>query len=163
MHTSKIVLGIWLLVIALIIGGCSLFPTNKTRPAPVRPRMTSPKKATPTPKLSGFTRRVKPAPTKRLKGLSSLTAKRLVDRIDKISQAASRRNWSMATRETNTLGLEMGRFRSMTSKGKSLREIASFNAIYTKLQTDVRIKNKNAVIQDTRRLKTALSRLKRTA
>jgi hypothetical protein len=125
--------------------------------------MSSPKKATPTPRLPGSIKKVSPAPTKRTKGLTSITEKQLVDRITRINQAASKGNWAIANRETNTLGLEMRRFRPTTSKGKSLREMASFDVIYTKLQADVKTKNKNAVIQDTRRLKTALSGLKKTA
>lgn len=178
MRNSKLILlVISLLVFSLVIGGCSLFPTDKTRPAPVRPRKTtSPTigKITPTPistpvrKLSGVNQKMRPAPmrpmpSKQLKGITVVTEKNLHDRVTRIERAAARKDWLMAKRETNTLGLEMTRFRPITAKGKSLREIASFDAIYARLQTDCRLQNQTAVRQDTERLRMALSGLKKTA
>jgi hypothetical protein len=170
MRISKVVwLLISVLVFGLIIGGCSLFPSNKTRPAPVRPRNISnlrtirmtPK---PTSKIPGVNRRILPAPSKRIRGLSSISQRSLLDRITRIQQAATRGNWSLANRETNTLGLEMSRFRpSSTSKGRSLREMANFDAMYVKIQADCRLRNRMAVIRDAQRLKAALSGMRRTA
>ncbi len=169
MRISKVILlVIGVLVFSLVIGGCNLFPNNKTRPAPVRPRNISnvkPVRITPKPisRTPGINQRTRTAPSKRIQGLSGISERSLLDRVTRIEQAASRGNWSLANRETNTLGLEMSRFRPTHSKGKALREIANFDAIYAKLQADTRLKNRDAVIRDTRSLKAALSDMKKTA
>lgn len=170
MRISKIVwLIISVLVFGLVIGGCNLFPSNKTRPAPVRPRNISNLRTIrmtprPTSGIPGVNKRFLPAP-KRIRGLSGISQRRLLDRITRIEQAATRGVWPLANRETNTLGLEMSRFRptTTTSKGRSLREMANFDAMYVKLQADCRLKNRMAVIRDTRRLKAALIGMRRTA
>lgn len=169
MRISKIVwLIISILVLSVAAGGCNLFPNNNTRPAPVRPRnilnqrtvrMTpSPAPVTPNPN-----NRMRTAPSKRLRGLSSISEKNLLDRITRIEQAVLRGNWPIANKNTNTLGLEMTRFRPARSGGKTLREIGNFDAIYAKLQADVRLRNRTAVLRDTRRLKAALSSMRKTA
>lgn len=169
MRVSKIVLlVISVLVFSLISGGCSLFPSDKTRPAPVRPRNISNLKSirfTPKPanKMPGVNKRTRQAPTKRLRGFSGISERSLLDRITRIEQAAARRSWSLANRETNTLGLEMARFRPPASKGRSLREIARFDAIYARLQADCRLRNQAAVIRDARKLRAELSGLRKTA
>jgi hypothetical protein len=100
-----------------------------------------------------------------LRGFSSVSERTLLDRIARIEQAATRGAWTLADRETNTLGLEMARFRPTTAhgKGRSLREMANFDAMYAKLQADCRLRNRNAVIRDTQRLKAALSSMRKTA
>lgn len=171
MRISKIVwLVISVMVFSLVIGGCNLLPNNNTRPAPVRPRNILNQRTiritpNPAPRKPGLNNRMRPAPSKRLRGISSISERSLLDRVTQIEQAALRRNWSRANRETNTLGLEMTRFRptTTTSKGKSLREMANFDAMYVKLQADCRLRNQTAVIRDTRRLKAALSGMRKTA
>lgn len=154
MRASKIILGIWLLIFSLAINGCTLFPsTNKTRPAPTRPKMTSPTKKTPTNK-------VRPAPTKRIPGTSTATEKDIRARLTKIDGSLKKDNWAEANRETNTLGADMGRFRPTASKGKSLRETANFSVMYAKLQADIKTKNKTAAMKDIRSIQDAMKNVK---
>lgn len=177
--TKLIWLVLSILILGAVTGGCNLFPNSNTRPAPVRPRnilnqrtirvtpkarVTPKPGATPKPATTPrLTNRTRPAPSKRIKGLSGISERSLLDRITRIEQAALRGNWGIANRNTNTLGLEMARFRPTRPGGKTLREIGSFDAIYAKLQADVRMKNRTAVFRDTRRLKAALSGMKKTA
>ncbi len=154
MNNFKILLGICLLFFGLVLGGCNMFPNNQTRPAPVRPRVT----ITPSP-----TPNMKSTPTKRIKGLTSITENQLTSRVAKIEQAITKGNWSVANKETNTLGLEMAKFRPASAKGKTLKELADFDSIYAKLQADVKVNNKTAALQDIKRLRTALQELKKTA
>lgn len=148
MRTPKILLGIWLVVFALVLNGCNWFTGPKTRPAPIR-------RATPMP-----TRNIKTTPGttpgKTSPGVGSLSEKQLIDRVDKIEQAARGSNWTVANREVNSLGMDMTRFRPATAKGKSLREMARFDGLYVKLQTDVKTKNKAALTTDAKKIKDAL-------
>jgi hypothetical protein len=158
MRASKIFLAIWLLIFSVMINGCTLFPSsNKSRPAPTRPRMTSPTKRAPTNKA------VRPAPTKRTPAVSSMTEKDITNRLTKIDDSLKKGDWAKANSETNTLGGDMMRFRPTGTKGKSLRETANFNVMYTKLQADVKTKNKTAVSNDIRSIKDAMKNIKPTA
>ncbi len=141
---SKRLLAVLLVVLSLTFTGCDWFNTNKTRPAPVRPRMKAPLRS--------------PAPTQKALRATSITEKELRARIDTIEKEIKRSNWAVANRETNLLGTDMGRFRPTKSPGKSLREIASFDTIYVKLQADVKSKNKMASLKDVTRLRDALKK-----
>lgn len=144
MHTSKIFLAIWLLIFSIIINGCTLFPSsNKTRPAPTRPKMTS--------------------PTKRTPAVSSMTEKDITNRLTKIEDSLNKGDWSKVNSETNSLGGDMMRFQPTESKGKSLRNTANFDVMYTKLQADVKTKNKTAVSKDVRSIKDAMKNIKPSA
>jgi hypothetical protein len=150
----KIFLGIWLLIFSLAFSGCSLFPSNnKTRPAPTRPKVTTPTRRAPTNK-------VRPAPTKRTPVASSMTEKDITNRLTKVEESLNKNNWSTANSETNKLGGDMMRFRPTGAKGKNLRETANFDVMYTKLQADVKTKNKTAVMGDIRSIKNAMKNIK---
>ncbi|HBE77835.1 MAG TPA: hypothetical protein DDW65_08615 [Firmicutes bacterium] len=154
MRTPKTILGISLLIISLAINGCTLFPsTNKTRPAPTRPKMTSPTKRTPSDK-------VRPAPTKRTPAISSMTEKEITDRLTKIDASLKKDDWAAVNKETNSLGGDMLRFRPTGAKGKSLRETANFDTLYAKLQADVKTKNKTAVMNDVKNLQNSMGNIK---
>jgi hypothetical protein len=158
MHTSKIFLAIWLLIFSIMINGCTLFPSsNKSRPAPTRPRMTSPTKRAPTNKM------VRPAPTKRTPAVSGMTEKDITNRLTKIENSLNKGDWSKVNSETNSLGGDMMRFQPTGSKGKSLRNTANFDVMYTKLQADVKTKNKTAVSKDVRSIKDAMKNIKPSA
>jgi len=153
-RTPKTILGISLLIISLAINGCTLFPsTNKTRPAPTRPKMTSPTKRTPSDK-------VRPAPTKRTPAISSMTEKEITDRLTKIDASLKKDDWAAVNKETNSLGGDMLRFRPTGAKGKSLRETANFDTLYAKLQADVKTKNKTAVMNDVKNLQNSMGNIK---
>jgi hypothetical protein len=156
MRTPKWFLGICLLIISLAFNGCTLFPsTNKTRPAPTRPKLTSPAKKAPTGK-------VRPAPTKRTPLASGLTEKDITNRLNKIESSLKKGDWTAVNSETNTLGGDMMRFRPTGTTGKSLRETANFNVMYTKLQADVKTKNNTAVLGDIRSIRNAMKNVKST-
>ncbi len=141
MHTSKIFLAIWLLIFSIMINGCTLFPSsNKSRPAPTRPKMTS--------------------PTKRTPAVSSMTERDITNRLTKIEDSLNKGDWSKVNSETNSLGGDMMRFQPTGSKGKSLRNTANFDVMYTKLQADVKTKNKTAVSKDVRSIKDAMKNIK---
>lgn len=154
MRVLKIFLGIWLLIFSLAFNGCTLFPSsNKTRPAPTRPKVTSPAKKAPS-------NQVRPAPTKRTPAVSSMTEKDITNRLTKIEDSLKKGDWSAVNGETNSLGGDMMRFRPTGTKGKSLRETANFNVMYTKLQADVKTKNKTAAMGDVRSIKNAMKNVK---
>ncbi len=158
MRAPKIIIGVWLVIFSLAVSGCNLLPNNNnnTRPAPTRPKVTTPKKSpmkTPTPK-------VRPAPTKRTPGLAAITEKHILDRLTKIESSIKTGTWSTANKETNRLGMDMTKFRPTGSKGKSLRETANFNVMYAKLQADVKTKNKTASLKDVRSIRDAMKNVK---
>ena len=146
MRKLTYLLGGCILILGLMVAGCN--PTNKTRPAPVRPKVTAP------------TKKVRPAPTKRTPGLGTVTSKHISDRIAKIETAVKNGKWSEANSETNTLGMDMTKFTPSGVKGKSLRETTGFDSIYVKLQADVKVKNKKAALDDLKRLSEKLSTVK---
>lgn len=160
---KKMILAIWLVLFSLIINGCTWFPNNRTRPAPVRPNSPSPTNRITTPLITPSPDRANTAPTKRIPGMSSITEKTLLSRISKIDKAAKEGNWTLANRETNTLGIEMARFSPPSAKGKALRDLANFNALYVKLQADVKTRNKTAVTQDTKKLRVAMQNFNRVS
>ncbi len=144
MHTSKIFLATWLLIFSIMINGCTLFPnSNKSRPAPTRPKMTS--------------------PTKRTPAVSGMTEKDITNRLTRIENSLNKGDWSKVNSETNSLGGDMMRFQPTGSKGKSLRNTANFDVMYTKLQADVKTKNKTAVSKDVRSIKDAMKNIKPSA
>ncbi len=147
MNFKKVLLSVVMLVLSISITGCNWFTDNQTRPAPVRPRVT------PTPKVS-------PVPTKKTPGASALTERQLMDRIDRIEAAAKKGDWSVCNRETNLLGVDMTRYRPSSSNGKSLRNIATFDGAYAKLQADAKSKNRPGVIRNCDKLRDDLKRIK---
>lgn len=147
MNFKKIILSVGMIVLCTAFTGCNLLNDNHNRPAPVRPR--------PTP-----TRNINPAPTKRTPGVSALTEKQLLDRIQRIETAAKKEDWSVCNRETNLLGVDMTRYRPSTTNGKALRNIATFDTAYTKLQADAKSKNRPAVIRSCDKLRDDLRRIK---
>lgn len=163
MRTSKFLLGLWLMIFGLAISGCTLFPNN--RPAPIRPRAPRIKAPmlTVRPGPTGMTTtpnpKVRTAPTKRIPGLGGISEKTLLQRVNRIEDAAQKNDWGMATRETNTLGMDITRFRSNAPKGKFLRELPSISATYTKLQANVRTKNKTAVMNNLKSMKSDLQKI----
>lgn len=179
MRTPKSILGIGIMVITLVIGGCTLFPNNQTRPAPVRPRATATPRSSPTPLGPIATRgpktiikgkkptitpkstKIRPAPV-RTPALSGVTEQHLVNRLVTINNAVTKNDWAVANREVNTLGTDMARYRPTRSKAKTLRDMASFDTIYVKLQADVKAKNKTAVMQDIKNMQKALRDLKKS-
>lgn len=148
MNSKKLLLSVVMLVLSISIIGCNWFNDNQTRPAPVRPRVPTP------------TRQMNPAPTKRTPGASALSEKQLMDRISRIETAAKKEDWSVCNRETNLLGVDMTRYRPTTTNGKSLRNIATFDTAYTKLQADAKSKNRPGVIRDCDKLRDDLRRIK---
>jgi len=148
MNSKKIILGVAMIVSINVFTGCNWLNDNQPRPAPVRPR-------TPTP-----TRNITPAPTKRTPGASGLTEKQLLDRIKRIETAAKKENWSICNRETNLLGVDMTRYRPSSTNGKSLRNIATFDTAYAKLQADAKSKNRPGIIKDCDKLRDDLRRIK---
>ncbi len=148
MNFKKILLGLGMIFISAAFTSCNWFTDNQTRPAPVRPRVPTP------------TRNISPAPTKETPGASALTEKQLMDRINRIETAAKKENWSVCNRETNLLGIDMTRYRPSSTNGKSLRNIATFDTAYAKLQADAKSKNRPAVIRDVNKLKDDLRRIK---
>lgn len=148
MNFKKALLGNCLLVLILSIAGCNWFTDNQTRPAPVRPRVPTP------------TRNVNPAPTKRVPGTTALTEKQLQDRLDRIETAAKKGDWSVCNRETNLFGVDMTRYRPSSTNGKSLKNIATFNTAYAKLQADAKSKNRPAVIRDLDKIRDDLKRIR---
>ncbi len=148
MNFKKMLLGVWLLVLIVAITGCNWFTGNQTRPAPVRPRVTSP-----TPKTS-------PVPTKNIPGTTAITEKHLYNRLNRIESAAKKRNWPICNRETNLLGTDMTRYRPSSHRGKSLKNIAAFDATYAKLQANVKSRNHPAVVRDVNKLRDDLRRIK---
>jgi hypothetical protein len=158
MRASKIFLAIWVLIFSIMLNGCTLFPSsNKTRPAPTRPKATSPVPQAPTNKT------VRPAPTKRTPVVSSMTEKDITNRLTKIDDSLNKGDWAKVNSETNTLGGDMMRFQPTGSKGKSLRDTANFNVMYTKLQADAKTKNKAGVTNDIHSIKKAMKDLKPSA
>lgn len=146
MKLKRILLGAWLLVSIIAISGCNWFTGNQTRPAPVRPRVTIPKTS--------------PTPTKKIPGATALTEKQLQDRLSRIETAAKKDDWSVCNRETNLLGTDMTRYRPSSSNGKSLKNIATFDTTYAKLQADAKTKNRPAVVKDVNKLRDDLKRIK---
>lgn len=149
MRVQKFLIVLCVILFTLAFGGCNT--TNKTRPAPTRHKITAP------------TKKVRPAPTKRTPGLATMTDKQIADRISKIETAVKSGNWSAATRETDTLGIDMTKFRPAAAKGKSLREMTSFSALYTRLQADIRMKNKTGAMNDLKRFKEQLPTVSKTS
>lgn len=147
MNFKKMLLGVWLLVLIIAVAGCNWFTGNQTRPAPMRPRIT------PTPRTS-------PAPTKKIPGTTTLTEKQLHDRLNRIETASKKGDWATCNRETNLLGTDMTRYRPSSNKGKSLKNIATFDATYAKLQADTKSKNHPAVVKDVNKLRDDLKRIK---
>jgi hypothetical protein len=139
----KRLLAVLLVGFSLTFTGCDWFNTNKTRPAPVRPRMRAPQQS--------------PAPNQTPR-ITGITEKQLRDRIDRVEREVRNGRWAAANRETNALGTDMTRFRPTRSRAKSIREIASFNTIYVKLQADVKTRNRPAVMRDLSNLRNALKR-----
>lgn len=150
MRKLKYILGGCILLLGLAMAGCNPV-NNNTRPAPVRPKVTNP------------TKNVRPAPTKRTPGLQAVTAKHIADRIVKIETAVKNNKWAEANSETNTLGLDMTKFKPTGIKGKSLRETAGFDTMYVKLQADVKAKNKTAALDDLKRMSQKLTTIKTTS
>jgi hypothetical protein len=148
MNFKKIFLSVALLIFSANLTGCNWLNDNQTRPAPVRPREPTP------------TRNIRQAPTKRTPGAAALTEKQLLDRISRIEEAAKKGDWSVCNRETNLLGVDMTRYRPSSSNGKSLRNIATFDAAYAKLQADAKSKNRPAVIRNCDKLRDDLKRIK---
>lgn len=150
MIIKKILLGIGMIVFWGLFAGCNWLTDNQTRPAPVRPGDPTPTRI----------RNVNPAPTKKTPGASALTEKQLTDRINRIETAAKKEDWPTCNRETNLLGVDMTRYRPSSTNGKSLKNIATFDTAYAKLQADVKSKNRPAVIKDINKLRDDLQRIK---
>jgi hypothetical protein len=148
MNFKKILLGVAMIVFINAFAGCNWLNDNQPNPAPVRPR-------TPTP-----TRNMTPTPTKKTPGASALTEKQLLDRIKRIETAAKKEDWSACNRETNLLGVDMTRYRPSSTNGKSLRNIATFDTAYAKLQADAKSKNRPGIIRDCDKLREDLRRIK---
>lgn len=148
MNIKRILLGLTMIILSNVFTGCNWLNDNQPRPAPVRPR-------TPTP-----TRNISPSPTKKTPGASALTEKQLLDRIQRIEAAAKDEDWSTCNREANLLGVDMTRYRPSSSNGRSLRNIATFDTAYAKLQADAKSKNRPGIIRDCDKLRDDLRRIK---
>ncbi len=147
-YSKRFLMVLVVAILSLSFAGCNWFtPQKKSRPAP--PRIASPR---PTGTIRPMTTPGK-AP-----GLTSLTQQDLIRRLDTIEKAARSGDWAVANRETNSLGLDMGRVRPTKAKGKSIREMANFDTLYVKLQASVKVKNKNATLSDVKKLKDALKK-----
>jgi hypothetical protein len=150
MNFKMILLSIGMIVFCGFFAGCNWLTDNQTRPAPVRPRDPTPTRI----------RNTNPAPTKKTPGVSALTEKQLLDRINRIETAAKKEDWSTCNRETNLLGMDMTRYRPSSTDGKSLRNIATFDTAYTKLQADAKSKNRPGIIKGCDKLRDDLRRIK---
>lgn len=134
----------------LALTGCDLFRQNDTtRPAPVRPNPS------PSPQIDQ-------APTKNTPGINSLSEEDLMQTLSDLEKAAKGGNWDRANRNADTLGIDMARYRPDRPDGKSLRDMTEFNVIYTKLQADVKTRNKEATLKDIQNLKRSLNDLNKT-
>lgn len=141
---------IFLVASLFALTGCDLFrQDNTTRPAPVRPTPA------PAPRLN-------PAPTKNTPGINSLSEEELMRTLSQLEAAVKDDNWDEANRTADTLGIDMARYRPDRPDGKSLRDISEFNVIYTKLQADVKTRNKQATLNDIQNLKRSLTDLNKT-
>ena len=155
-YSKRLLMVLVVTILSLSFAGCNWFtPQKKSRPAP--PRLASPRPMAP----SGPTTPNRPMTSPgKAPGLTSISQKDLVRRLDTIERAAHSGNWAEANRETNSLGLDMGRVRPKKAAGKSIREMANFDALYVKLQGNVKVKNKNACVSDVRKLRESLKRQK---
>jgi hypothetical protein len=134
------------ILLTLAFAGCNLFPQeDRARPAPVRPKQT------PSPT----------APTKDLPGTKALSEKDLLGRITSIEKAVKANKWKKANSAGNQLGLDMARYRPDAPSGKSLRDISRFDAIYTKLQANLKTKNKAGCLKDLKNMRSAMKGLKK--
>lgn len=139
MRNVKILSLTVLISLSATVCGCNLFPGNRTtRPAPIRP-----------------------TPTKNMQSLKAISENDLLKRVSSIEQAVKKNSWSTANSNTNNLGVDMARLRPTKSDGKSLRDMTRFNLIYSKLQADVKTKNKSGCLRDTKNLRNALQDLKK--
>jgi hypothetical protein len=148
MRHLKIGTTILLLTFSLTFAGCNLFPQRNTRPAPIRPNPTVSPSAT-------------NAPTKNIPGTTSLTEKDLTKRINTVETAVKEGNWTKANKDGDKLGLDMTRYRPNAPNGKSLRDMSRFDVIYTKLQGDLKTKNKTGCMKDLTNLRNAMKDLKK--
>lgn len=123
------------LIMTLICSGCNLLPKRETRPAPVRPRQEMRKPV-----------------------VSKVTKKDLQDRLTKIKDYVKKDDWTAANKEVNSLGGEMLRHYPVSGKGKSLREMAKFDADYAKLKVSVKTHKKDSALGDITKLREALDR-----
>ena len=103
-----------------------------------------------------------PAPTKGIPGISSVNEQNITARLTQVDNAIKKGDWATANNQTNTLGIDMTRFQPSGIKGKTLRETANFDAMYTKLQADVKTKNKTAAMKDIQSLQAAMKTVKPT-
>lgn len=148
MRHLKIWFTILIITFTLALTGCNLFPQDRTRPAPIRP----------TPIPSPLTTK---SPTKNIPGAKSLSEKDLLNRIATVEKAVKANNWDKANSEGNGLGLDMARYRPDAPDGKSLRDMSRFDVIYTKLQANLKIKNKAGCLKDLLNLRNAMKSLKK--
>lgn len=151
MNKLKIFLITFLISFSLVTGGCNMFPDNQNqnRPAPIRP---TPRRTTPAPNMRN-------APTKKVPGVSAVSEKQLMNKISAVENQVNKTNWDSANRLTNELGGDMARYRPDGANGKTLREMTKFNTIYAKLQGNVKTRNKQGCLKDTKELKKAVGNL----
>lgn len=147
MRRYKFILIVWLVAFSLsIFSGC--LTQKKTRSGSIKPQ-------------TGQTQNITPKTSKkRTLGLKTVTEKKLVRRIKMVETAVKKDDWAKAKRETDALGIDMTKFSSVKTKGKSLRSMGKFDANYLKLQKEVRTKNKTAALAETKKLRTNLRNLK---
>jgi hypothetical protein len=137
-----------LVAFTLIVSGCNLFPQQRTRPAPARPTPTS----------SPFAKDSSP---RNFSHAKSLSEKDLMDQINSVEKAVKENNWNKANRDGDVLGLDMTRYRPDAPDGKSLRDLSRFDVIFTKLQANLKTKNKAGCIRDLNNLREELKGLKK--
>ncbi|HOJ77006.1 MAG TPA: DUF4363 family protein [Bacillota bacterium] len=131
-----------LLSLSLLLVGCNMFQ-ERTRPAPVRPQ-PAPKKQTQQP------------PTKEIRGLKSISKAEFLERVNQTEKAIKVGNWNKANQETNRLGADMARYRPKSPNGQTLKEISKFNIIYSKLQANVKARNRKQALNNIRSLREAV-------
>lgn len=153
------------LTMLMVLNGCTLFPENNINPAPARtPKMTpSMMKKTPMPTKTPMrtpTPKMMPNGTPMKSPMLTLVSEKdLLNRIARIQNAVNKGDWTLANQETNALGLDMTRFSPTGKNAQDLLKIATFNTIYTKLQADVKLKNKKMVLNDLENLKKELRKM----
>lgn len=160
-NNKKLFAGVSGLILAFLITGCSLFPNNNTknetptRPSPTRSvKPTRPAPTRPAP--------MNPSPTKKVPGVSAKGTQQLTSRIKRIESAIKAKDWAKANSETNAMAGDMARFKptdknTVGKKAGNLPDMAKLDAVYARLQADVKTKNATKSMADLKEMRSLLT------
>jgi len=147
------------LVLAVFVAGSTagcMTGTRKTpaaKPSPTRPSPTRTTPMTPTGKRTGT--RMLPAPV-----TSALAKADLQSSCDRIRAAVGKNDFAAASREADKLRTLYNRFKAAQTGKTSPTDMRAFDANYTKLQKDVRMKNAAGSSRSISALKDTISKMK---